>query len=91
MLDICLSDIPKQFIREGKNGKKYLSARLVGRKEPDSRGNDYALAVNVPKEQRVEGQSFFFGAGKTYEAKAEAKPAYQAPKPKDNDDDPLPF
>jgi hypothetical protein len=49
---ICLSDIPKEKITEGKNGKKYLNVTLWVNDSPDQYGNIGSIQVSQTKEQR---------------------------------------
>lgn len=49
---ICLSDIPKDKITEGKNGKKYLNITLWVNDTPDQYGNIGSVQVSQTKEQR---------------------------------------
>lgn len=49
---ICLSDIPKNKINEGKNGKKYLNVTLWVNDNPDQYGNIGSVQVSQTKEQR---------------------------------------
>lgn len=49
---LCLSDIPKDKIRQGKNGKLYLSITVAERREADSYGNTHTVYINQTKEER---------------------------------------
>lgn len=49
---ICLTDIPKDKITEGKNGKKYLNVTLWVNYTPDQYGNIGSIQVSQTKEQR---------------------------------------
>jgi hypothetical protein len=49
---ICLSDIHKEKITEGKNGKKYLNVTLWVNDTPDQYGNIGSIQVSQTKEQR---------------------------------------
>lgn len=51
-LNICLSDILESAIYVSKNGKKYLSARLVPRKSIGEYGETHFIALIQTKEQR---------------------------------------
>ena len=55
-VSICLSDIPKERIKEGKNGKKYVNLEVSGKKEVDQYGNSHYVAVNTFKPQEQEQQ-----------------------------------
>jgi hypothetical protein len=53
---ICLSDIPKEKITEGKNGKKYLNITLWVNDTPDQYGNIGSVQVSQTKDQREAGE-----------------------------------
>jgi len=53
---ICLTDIPKDKITEGKNGKKYLNITLWVNDSPDQYGNIGSVQVSQTKEQREAGE-----------------------------------
>jgi hypothetical protein len=53
VISICLTDLPKDKITTGKNGKKYISIVVDSRKEPDQFGNDLTVYVNQSKEERT--------------------------------------
>ena len=61
---ICLSDIPKDFIRTGKDGKKYLPVYIGQRRQPSQFGHTHFIKVYVPKERREDGVEFFIGEAK---------------------------
>lgn len=45
---ICLSDIPKAYIREGADGKKYLDL-YIGQRRQAKPGKTHYLKVDVPR------------------------------------------
>ena len=53
-LNLCVSDIPKEWIKkyEG-NGKSYLRLKAVQKREPDQYGNTHYIEVDtwVPEEK----------------------------------------
>jgi hypothetical protein len=66
LLDICLSDIPRERIKEARNGKKYLKIEVSELREKDERDNDHSIKVYVPKAEREEGvKPTYIGRGKT--------------------------
>lgn len=68
---ICLSDIPKEFIRTGRDGKQYLPVYIGQRRQTSQYGHTHFIKVYVPKDRREEGVEYFIG---------EAKPSeYQTP------------
>jgi hypothetical protein len=67
VLDICLSDIPKDRIKEGRNGKKYLDIVVTEMRQPDNYGNDLTVYVQQTKEERQDkAPKIYIGKGKTY-------------------------
>lgn len=68
-LDICLTDIPKDLIKEGGNGKKYLKAMIAPRREPDKDGFDHFISAYVPQQQRdPDARPIFIGRAQDKEA-----------------------
>ena len=45
-VSICLSDLPKEEIRQATNGKKYINLTINRKKEPDQYGKDLSVAVD---------------------------------------------
>lgn len=75
-LDICLSDIPKDKIKEANNGKKYIKLIVGEMRQKDERGNDHYVKVFVPKAEQREGDKpIYIGKGKESENRGGAKPA----------------
>jgi len=77
IIDICLSDVPKELISEGKNGKKYLKLVLNERKSEGKYGETHTLQLSQTKEQREAKTSpVYVGSGKAYkfEQKVSAAP-----------------
>lgn len=87
---ICLSDIPKDRITEGKNGKKYLDIMVVEKYEGvDQWGNTHAIACKQTREEiDAKAKKIYLGNGKEYsrksytqgEAKVETAPSKGATK-----------
>lgn len=70
---ICLSDIPKDHIKIGNNGKKYLSVVIAENREPDMYGNTHFIAVSQTKEERDAKQKrVYLGNGKAYQPQSPA-------------------
>lgn len=73
IIDICLSEVPKELITEGKNGKKYLKLVLNERKSEGKFGETHTLQLSQTKEARLAGvKPTYVGSGKAY--KFEQKP-----------------
>lgn len=76
-LRICLSDIPRDLIREGNNGKKYISLSVGELKSPDEHGNDHYVSVYVPKNSRgADDKPIFIGRGELRKEDGNSRPAY---------------
>lgn len=61
-LNVCLSDLPKDKIREAKNGKKYIDLMLFEKRETGKFGETHNIAVS--KSDKTE-QTIYVGSGKT--------------------------
>lgn len=67
VIDICLTDVPKELITEGKNGKKYLKLVLNERKSEGKFGETHTLQLSQTKEARQAGvKPTYVGSGKAY-------------------------
>ena len=63
-ISLCVSDIPREWIKQGKNGKKYLSLNLCERKGGADRfGNTHGLEINTwkPEQKKDEFDDIPFG------------------------------
>lgn len=66
-ISICLSDLPKDKIKEGKNGKKYINLVLSERKEVGKFDETHTLTVSRTKEERdAQTPAMYVGSGKEY-------------------------
>lgn len=66
-LRICLSDLPREMMRKGSNGKIYITLIVDERKEPDQWGQNLKVYVDQTKEQRTaHAPKTYVGGGKTY-------------------------
>jgi hypothetical protein len=73
---ICLTDIPKEFITEGKNGKKYVNFAVSKRKEVSQFGETHTITVSKPKDQRKEGEGLtFIGGLKEWKGNGQQQPS----------------
>lgn len=94
IIDICLSDVPKELISEGKNGKKYLKLVLNERKSEGKYGETHTLQLSQSKEQReAKASPVYVGSGKAYkfEQKVSAAPKATFDEPASYGTDDLPF
>lgn len=96
-ISICLSDIDKSKITEGKNGKKYINLTCAKNKGIDKFGNSHGVYITQSKEDRESGlKRTYVGNGKEVvfnqqSAASTPLPAannYNAPAPTNDD---LPF
>lgn len=92
---ICLTDVPKERIWTGKNGKKYLFVDVLENKEPDKYGNHFSLAIQQTKEEREAKKRVYIGNGKKIEFKGTNPSANKQSVPTngkdENGNDKLPF
>lgn len=66
-ISLCLSDLPKDKIKQADNGKKYINLILSERKEEGKFGETHTLAVSRTKEEREAGTpTVYVGSGKEY-------------------------
>ena len=78
---LCLSDIPRELIREGKNGKKYISIEVDERKTPSPYGDTHYVKAWCKAAERKEGVNYFIGELKPSKYDAPSAPAQPAPQP----------
>lgn len=92
-VSLCLSDIPKDKIKVGKNGKKYLSVVVSKLREPDAYENTHSVFVNQSKEERERKDSrTYIGRGKEVVFReADPTPAQVDEMPTADEVDDLPF
>lgn len=75
-ISLCLSDIPKEKFRKGKNGKIYANITIGMRKEPDQWGRDLKVFMTPTEEDKKNNaQKVYVGGGKTFIFASEAKQA----------------
>jgi hypothetical protein len=94
VIDICLTDVPKELITEGKNGKKYLKLVLNERKSEGKYGETHTLQLSQSKEQReAKASPVYVGSGKAYkfEKKVSVTPSATLDEPASYGSDDLPF
>lgn len=73
---ICLSDIPKEVMREY-NGKIWVSMAIIERREVSPRGETAFISVAPRREEREDGQNYIIGNIKPYEVAPVAPTAEQ--------------
>ena len=89
---ICLTDIPKEFITEGKNGKKYVNFAVSKRKEVSQFGETHTITVSKPKDQRKEGEGLtFIGVLKEWKGNGQQSAISSQQSGSSNEDDQMPF
>lgn len=74
VLDICLSDIPKEQIVRASNGKAYCKLVVAERREEDRYGNNLTVYMSARKEDRDKPKQYV-GSGKSYNTVRKAEPA----------------
>ncbi|MCQ2383584.1 MAG: hypothetical protein MJZ96_01705 [Paludibacteraceae bacterium] len=65
-VDLCVSDLKKfrelSKAVETKNGiKRFIPLRIVQLDEPNKYGNDAFIAIDIKKENQVEGENYIVG------------------------------
>lgn len=89
---ICLTDIPKEFITEGKNGKKYVNFAVSKRKEVSQFGETHTITVSKPKDQRKEGEGLtFIGGLKGWKGNGQQSSSHTQSTSTSSAEDDLPF
>ena len=48
-ISVCLDDLPEEFIKTAKNGKRYVSMVLNKKREPDQYGKTHYIEVDTWK------------------------------------------
>ena len=67
VLNICLSDLPKELIHVGKNGKKYINLVCDERKEVGQYGDTHSISLSQSKEEReAKTPKLYVGGGKEF-------------------------
>lgn len=62
---LCLSNIPKDKIRMGKDGKKYLNICIASRREPDQYENTHTIYVSQSEDERnAKAKKSYIGMGR---------------------------
>jgi hypothetical protein len=66
-ISICLSDIPKDKIKQADNGKKYINLVVAERKEVSQYGETHTVFVSQDKEEReAKKDKSYVGGGKEF-------------------------
>jgi hypothetical protein len=90
-LSICLTDIPKDKIKEAANGKKYINLCLSERKKTGNYGETHTLFVSQTKDEReFKVEPVYVGSGKEYVQRVVTAESIDSMPPAQNMDD-LPF
>lgn len=65
-ISICLSDLPKEKIKQALNGKLYINLIVTERRETDPYGNTLTVYADLTKEERESRvERTYVGGGKT--------------------------
>jgi hypothetical protein len=90
-ISICLTDIPKDKIKQADNGKKYINLCLSSRKETGKYGETHTLFVSQSKDERGANTTpVYVGHGKEYVQQAVTAESIESMQPAQDTDD-LPF
>lgn len=94
---ICLTDIPRELITTGKNGKKYLTIVVNERREPGQYGHTHYIKAYAKKGSVAPDTNLFIGELKPSDygneqqhSQTQAAPSATLPPPAPANDD-LPF
>lgn len=85
LLNVCLSDIPKENITTGKNGKEYVNLMLDERRDVGRFGETHSICLTQTKEMREAKESkMYVGSGKelTFQKREEQAPTRTVQQPK---------
>lgn len=89
---ICLTDIPKELITVGKNGKKYLNIVINARREASQYGHTHYIKAYCKREQQRDGVNYYIGELKPSKMQSEQPHGHaQQPANVQTDNDDLPF
>jgi hypothetical protein len=71
-ISICLTDLPKDKIKQArKEGKNYINLCVASRKETDTYGNTHTVYVSQTKEEReAKAEKVLVGSGKEFTPQA---------------------
>lgn len=70
-VSICVTDIPKERIKQANNGKKYIDVCVSELRKPDAYENTHCVFMRQSKEEReAKKDRIFIGKGKTVQFKA---------------------
>ncbi|WP_418409283.1 hypothetical protein [Alistipes sp.] len=70
-VSICVTDIPKERIKQANNGKKYIDVCVSELRKPDAYENTHCVFMRQSKEEReAKKDRIFIGKGKAVQFKA---------------------
>lgn len=88
---ICLTDIPKELITVGKNGKKYLNIVVNERREVSQFGMTHYVKAYCKREQQREGVNYYIGELKPSDYQSNNAAPVSSSAPVAHGEDDLPF
>ena len=90
-ISVCLSDLPKDKIKQAANGKKYINLVCASRKEVSQYGETHTVFVSQTKDEREANEAVIYvGSGKEYIQQAVTPENVENMRQAQNHDD-LPF
>lgn len=89
-LNICVSDIPKDKIYKGQNGKSYMNITVAERKEPDQYKNTHTVFMNKSQAEQND-PTIYIGSGKEVIFNNQTSKSNNQKGEKKKDVDELPF
>lgn len=91
-VSICLTDIPRERIKQGTNGKKYINVCVSEMQHPDAYDNTHSVFMSQTKEERAaQDPRIFIGKGKEVRFNPPVTPENVAQMPPATDVEDLPF
>lgn len=93
-ISICLSDIPKEKIKQGRNGKKYINLSVSKMREPDQYEQTHTVFISQTKEEReAREDKIYIGKGKeiNFTPQAVTTESVESMPAMSDDNDDLPF
>lgn len=90
-INLEVSLIPKDKIKQLESGKKFLNLILSEMQQPDKYGNTHTVFISQTKEERESKQPKIYVGKAKKVGQSEGKPAQPAPQQNNNESDDLPF
>ena len=90
VLNLCLSDIPKEAIKKADNGKSYTWVVIDSLREPTEKENVTVYMSQSKEDREAKVKRTYIGRGKDFSKVDKVAPLPPTPKPSQESND-LPF